>query len=140
MRNAELDIDYSDLSWGKYDSSMAKYLYERVMMNGDFGDEEVQTGDMEGTARYGRRTLAWDNRGFVSSATFDTVEYAEAYMKYLYEQTSEQCRECGEMVQYGEWEVHECEDEPTCPQCGSHGHTNTLTCDLLQAERLIGTE
>lgn len=140
MKNAELDIDYSDLSYGKYDCPMAKYLYERVMMNGDFGDDEVQTGDMEGIARYGRRTLYWDDQGFVGSETFGSVSSAEDWMNRVRDDHRTPCEDCGEMLGWDDWEEHECEVEPTCPQCRSSEHTNTLTCDLLQAERLIGTE
>jgi hypothetical protein len=65
-----------DTSFGKFDSPMAAFLYERVMLAGDFGDDEYSDGEGMWGSRYGRRVLEGDDRGFVYYVRFDTVEEA----------------------------------------------------------------
>jgi hypothetical protein len=91
--------DTLDLHHGKYDCPMAKYLSERVMMNGDYGDDEWSDGVGDGWARYGRFLLFWDDRGFVGCDKFPTVAAAVADRdQWLAEQSAredEACREQG---------------------------------------------
>jgi hypothetical protein len=101
------------LHHGKYDCPMAKYLSERVMMNGDFGDDEWSDGMGDGWARYGRFLLFWDDRGFVGCDKFPTVAAAIADRDQWLAQNSEPCERCGERLYPGEWECddHECQDD-----------------------------
>lgn len=73
---------FSDLSWGKYESPMCLYVFERCLMVGDNGDEDCALeGDWAN--RYGRRILRGDDRGFVALDTYKTVEEAkEAYQEH----------------------------------------------------------
>ena len=66
-----------DTHFGKFDSPMAAFLFERVMMNGDFGDDEYSDGDGTWGIRYGRRVLEGDSQGFVYYVKFDTELAAE---------------------------------------------------------------
>lgn len=113
MRNTTTEIDYSDLSHGKYDNPMASYLFNSVMMNGDFGEDELNYGEGEGMARYGRRILYWDNQGFVGCDTFRTVELAQEHFQAIYDRSSEPCEDCGEPLHYDDYEDHTCEVEGT---------------------------
>lgn len=76
--------ELDDLHWGKYDSPMAKFLYENVLMNGDFGDDEYSDGEGTWGSRYGRRVLEGDDRGFVYYTRFDTeAEAIDAFTSIM---------------------------------------------------------
>jgi hypothetical protein len=70
MRLRDSDISTRDLMWGKYDSPMAVYLYYGLGI--DQADDEWTDDQGTGEARYGRRVLSWDDRGFVYCTTFPT--------------------------------------------------------------------
>lgn len=74
---------YADLSYGKFDSPMARFLYERLMMEGDFGEDEYSDEDGFWVSRYGRRVLEGDDRGFIYYTKFPTAEAAEAEVRKL---------------------------------------------------------
>lgn len=65
-----------DTHYGKYDSLMACFMFEQVLMSGDFGDDEYSDGEGTWGSRYGRRVLEGDDRGFVYYSKLDTVEQA----------------------------------------------------------------
>jgi len=65
-----------DTAWGKFNSPMARFLYEHILLNGDFGEDEYSDGEGTWGNRWGRRVLEGDDRGFVYYTRFDTIEAA----------------------------------------------------------------
>lgn len=99
MKSRELDIDYSNLHWGKYDSPIAQYITIRIMDEGDMGDEWESDGDGTGMARFGRRVQWWDDQGFVGCDVFGTVDDAiAAFARVSVDYYHYTCEQCGELV------------------------------------------
>jgi hypothetical protein len=78
--------EYLDTRWRQFDSPMARFMFERVLLEGDFGEDEYS--DEQGTwgNRYGRRVLEGDDRGFVYYVCFPTSEEATAEFRKVAEQ------------------------------------------------------
>ena len=75
-----------DTHYGKFDSLMGCFMFEQVMLNGDFGDDEYSDGEGTWGNRYGRRVLEGDDRGFVYYTRLDTLAEAEAKFRGVAEQ------------------------------------------------------
>lgn len=67
----------------KFESPMAAYVYDRLLMNGDTGDDETDNGAGDWAVRYGRRILLGNDQGFVGLERFEDVDTARAYMVAL---------------------------------------------------------
>lgn len=67
-----------DTGYGKFNSPMAAFIYERCLLHGDFGDSETSDDQGNWASRYGRRVLVGDDSGFVTLDQYDTVAEAEA--------------------------------------------------------------
>lgn len=120
MKNKALDIDYSDLHWGKYDCAIAQYIEVQVMGNGDFGDDEWSDGQGNGWARFGRRIQSWNDQGFVACDTYATEaearQVAEDALAEIERLQDEVCRE-----QHCQPDEHGAYD--------TDGSTHVLGCD-----------
>ena len=77
----------NDSTPGRYEgeSPMTSYLHE-LMMNGDYGDDEVSFGNCGGINRYGRRLLCFSATGFISLVTCDDLDMAQQIMSDLHAQ------------------------------------------------------
>lgn len=122
MKNATLDIDYSDLHHGKYDSPMAQYIDIHLSELG-FGDEDESDGMGQGMRRYGHRIYSWDDQGFQGCDTFTTVADAETVFATRSDWYYSECEKCGEKVHndtdsWYEHEKYECSPILTCETCG----------------------
>lgn len=108
MINSTLDIDYSDLHHGKYDCPMAQYMDIHL---GDLlpADDEYITENSGGFIRVGRRVYDWDDQGFRSCDTYDTV--------------GEAVQECERRwVNIGAWQDEVCREQDcqACPICHAY--------------------
>lgn len=66
-----------DTSHGKYDRPFTAYLFERVILNGFSDESDSDEGSGDWIYRVGRRIVTGDDRGFIGSLRFDTVEQAK---------------------------------------------------------------
>ncbi len=88
-----------DLVFGKYDSPMALYLHDVVMMAGDFGADEWSDGEGHWSSRYGRRFLHGDDRGFVYCTTMASEEDAiRAWSEFMAKLDAERDADDDEIV------------------------------------------
>lgn len=132
MKNSTLDIDYSDLHWGKYDSPIAQYIDLQVMGNGDFGDEEESDGEGNGCALFGRRIQWWNDQGFVGCDTYATQDDASKVWAGVVDRFYAMCEKCGEKVHNDSdsWYEHEkygC--EPSRPPRMDHNANGSWFCN-----------
>lgn len=124
MKNAAMDIDYSDLHWGKYDEPITSFI-DHHLSEFSFGDEDESDGQGNGAMRIGRRVYSWDDQGFQETRTFATVADAESWFADYRESYYSACEKCGEKVHSDEdsWyehEKYECGSEPTEEQSSTH--------------------
>ena len=103
---------YSDYG-SKFGSPMACYVFDAILLNGDFGDDEVGQDDGPWFQRYGRRILVGSSSGFVDLSTFETVEEAVNAMEALHEEYDE--REEFDAFDYDD----DVRERMTCHACGN---------------------
>lgn len=96
-----------EASYGKYDSPITAYLYDR-MLDGDEGDDYAADGDGEWACRFGRRIMWGDNRGFVYSIRYQHDSEAKAAM----------------------YTIRKALDPPMCVMCGDEIMPTTVTIEL----------
>lgn len=76
-----------DRHFGKFNSRMAHYVYERILLEGNYGDEDWADGG-EWANRYGCRVLDGDKLGNVSLTKWSSTDDAHEFMREFIESAS----------------------------------------------------